>query len=95
MAYILRNIGEAQNVPYFTFECDDVEDLPLIDVSRAVMGSRCYVINTGNWYALNSKKQWKVMPASATGSGSGSGSGSGDSGGASDDDIIYEGGMEV
>lgn len=92
MAYILRNIGEAQNVPYYTFECDDTEDLPLIDVSRAVMGSRCYVINTGTWYALNSKKQWKEMPAGATGSGSGSG-GSGGSG--SGDDIIYEGGVEV
>lgn len=91
MAYILRNIGNSTNTPYYTFECDDVDDLPLVDTSDAVMGSRCYVINTGTWYALNSKKQWKEMPAGANG---GSGGGSGGSG-SGDGDIIYEGGMEI
>lgn len=91
MAYVLKNIGRATNMPYYTFECDDVEDLPLIDISEAIMGSRCYVINTGASYALNSKKEWKIIPTS-----SGEGGDSGGSGGSgSEGDLIYEGGMEV
>lgn len=84
MAYILRTIGKASNVPYHYFECDNESDLSTIDVSQSVMGSRCYVINTGKTYALNSNKQWKVVPSSSGG------------GGADPEDyIIYDGGEEV
>ena len=62
MAYILKKIGKTTNVPYYYFECDTESDLSTIDVSNVVMGSRCYVINSGNSYALNSEKQWKLIP---------------------------------
>ena len=62
MAYILKKIGKTTNVPYYYFECDTESDLSTIDVSNIVMGSRCYVINSGNSYALNSEKQWKLIP---------------------------------
>ena len=62
MAYILKKIGKTTNVPYYYFECDTESDLSTIDVSNVVMGSRCYVINSGNSYSLNSEKQWKLIP---------------------------------
>lgn len=88
MAYILKSIGKASNVPYHYFECDNESDLSTIDTSRAPMGSRCYVINSGKTYALNSLKQWKYVPAGSGGSGD---SGGGESGGS---DIYYDGGEE-
>ena len=33
------------------------------------MGSRCYVINSGNLYVLNSAKVWKKAPVSTGGGG--------------------------
>lgn len=82
MAYILKKIGKASNVPCQYFECDEEADLPTINVSSAPMGSRCYIINSGKTYALNSAKVWKLVPAS---------------GGSSDPDpdyeeVIYDGG---
>lgn len=85
MAYILRTIGKASNVPYHYFECDNESDLSTIDVSQSVMGSRCYVINTGRTFALNSSKQWKLVPSGSSGGGSAE----------PDKDIIYDGGEEV
>lgn len=87
MTYILKAIGKSTNVPYHFFECDNESDLSTIDVSRAPMGSRCYVINAGEIYALNSLKQWRIVPQS---SGSSGGSGTPDGG-----NIIYDGGEEV
>lgn len=75
MAYILKMIGKTTNVPYHYFECDTESDLSTIDVSNVVMGSRCYVINSGNSYALNSEKQWKLIPLGSSGGGIGEGSG--------------------
>lgn len=89
MAYILKKVGEASNIPYHYFECDNESDLSSINVASAPMGSRCYVINSGKYYALNSLKQWIYSP---TGSG---GSGEGGSGGGGSSDIIYDGGEEV
>ena len=85
MAYILKKIGEMTNTPYRTFECDDDSDLTTIDISGIPMGSRCYVINSGKWYALNSVGEWK--PISVAGGGGG--------GGSEGDRIIYDGGEEV
>ena len=85
MASILKRIGKQSNVPFHTFECDDVSDLSKIDVSQSPMGSRCYVINTGTWYALNSAKKWKAMPASGGGGGDTPEEG---------EEIIYDGGEE-
>lgn len=62
MASILKKIGKTANVPYYTYECDTIADMNAIDVSFALMGSRCYVINTGEWFALNSAKEWKLVP---------------------------------
>lgn len=86
MASILKQIGKQTNVPCHTFECDDVSDLSKIDVSKSPMGSRCYVINTGDWYALNSAKAWKKVPA-------GGNSGGGDTP-EEGEDIVYDGGEE-
>ena len=89
MAHILKKIGKSTNIPYRTFECDNESDLASIDVVGAPMGSRCYVINSGKTYALNSSHQWKLVP--------------GNSGGSddpvvpdepTDKDIIYDGGEE-
>ena len=79
MASILRKIGNADNVSVNYYEVDTERDMLEIDVSNAPMGSRCYVINTGSTYALNSSKEWKLVP---TGGGGGTPSG----------DVIYDGG---
>ena len=88
MASILRKIGNADNVAVNYYEVDTERDMQEIDVANAPMGSRCYIIDTGDTYALNSNKEWKSVPK-----GSGGdiiydgGSDSGSSG-----DIIYDGG---
>ena len=69
MASILKKIGNSSNVPFQTFEVDNFADMQTLDVSRAIMGSRCYIINTGETYALNSDKQWKKVPAGSGGGG--------------------------
>ena len=79
MASILRKIGNADNVAVNYYEVDTERDMWEIDVSNAPMGSRCYVINTGSTYALNSSKDWKLVPI-----GGGGGTPSGD--------VIYDGG---
>ena len=81
MAYILRKIGNADNIAVNYYEVDTERDMWEIDVSNVPMGSRCYVINTGSTYALNSSKEWKLVP---TGGGSGGETPSGN--------IIYDGG---
>lgn len=84
MAYILKKIGKATNVPYHYFECDNETDLSAIKVINIPMGSRCYVINSGKTYALNSLKEWKIVPMSS----------SGGSGGEFGGDIVNDGGEE-
>ena len=85
MSYILKKIGKSTNVPYRTFECDDESDLNAIDVTGVPMGSRCYVINSGKWFALNSVGEWKNIPNSGTSGGDVPQPG---------DDVIYDGGEE-
>lgn len=85
MAYILKKIGELTNTPYRTFECDDESDLTNIDITGIPMGSRCYVIESGKWFALNSAGEWKAIP-----SGGGT-----NPDGPDGDKIIYDGGEEV
>ena len=96
MAYILKKIGNTANVPCRTFECDNESDLSSIDVSAAPMGSRCYVINTGKVYALNSDKVWKLVPNSSSSDQNydGGDEGSGNTG-PEGSDVIYDGGEEV
>lgn len=69
MAYILRQKGSDTNILCHYFECDEESDLSTINTSSAPMGSRCYVINSGNLYALNSAKVWKKVPISTGGGG--------------------------
>lgn len=69
MAYILRQKGSDTNILCHYFECDEESDLSTIDTSSAPMGSRCYVINSGNLYVLNSAKVWKKAPVSTGGGG--------------------------
>ena len=70
MSYILKKIGKSANIPYRTLECDDESDLNAIDITEVPMGSCCYVINSGKWFALNSIGKWKNIPNSG-GGGSG------------------------
>lgn len=72
MAYVLRKIGNADNVAVNYYEVDTEHDMLEIDVANAPMGSRCYIINVGSTYVLNSNKEWKLVP---TGGGSGGGDG--------------------
>lgn len=80
MASILRKIGNADNIAVNYYEVDTERDMLEINVSNAPMGSRCYVINTGSTYALNSSKEWKLVPTGSGGGGTPSG------------DVIYDGG---
>ena len=62
MSYILRKVGNATNIAINQYEADTELDMRDINVQEAPMGSRCYVINTGAWYVLNDKGEWKVVP---------------------------------
>lgn len=98
MASILKQIGKQTNIPYHTFNCDDKSDMEAIDVSRSPMGSRCYVINDGDSYILNSKKEWKLVPRGSGSSGGDiiyDGGEETDSGSSTGGDIIYDGGEET
>lgn len=37
---------------------DTEDDLNTFDVDNLSMGTSCFVINTSNYYMLNSKKEW-------------------------------------
>ena len=58
------SIGNADNIAINYYEVDTEHDMQEIDVANAPMGSRCYVVNTGSTYALNSSKEWKLVPTS-------------------------------
>lgn len=85
MAYILKNIGNKPNIPYRVFECDSTEDISKIPTAGVLMGSRCYVINEGKEFALNSAGEWKRVPSS---------SGGGEEPEPEIETIIYDGGSE-
>ena len=72
MSYILRKVGNATNIAVNQYEADTELDMKDINVHEAPMGSRCYIINTGAWYVLNDKGEWKVVPKKE-GGGSGQG----------------------
>ena len=69
MSYILRKVGNATNIAVNQYEADTELDMKDINVQEAPMGSRCYVINTGVWYVLNDKGEWKVVPKKGGGGG--------------------------
>ena len=69
MAYILSKVGQSFNVPVHIYEADTEEDMKDINIQEAPMGSRCYVINTGAWYVLNDKSEWKIVPKKEGGGG--------------------------
>ena len=69
MSYILRKVGNATNIAVNQYEADTELDMKDINVQEAPMGSRCYVINTGAWYVLNDKGEWKVVPNKEGGDG--------------------------
>ena len=61
MAYITKKIGDRYNQPTYYFECDDIADMADIPLLMVPMGSRCFVINEGARYALNSNQEWKLV----------------------------------
>ena len=69
MSYILRKVGNATNIAVNQYEADTELDMKSINVQEAPMGSRCYIINTGAWYVLNDKGEWKVVPKKEGGGG--------------------------
>ena len=69
MSYILRKVGNATNIAVNQYEADTELDIKDINVQEAPMGSRCYVINTGVWYILNDKGEWKIVPKKEGGGG--------------------------
>lgn len=80
MASNLIKIGKSDNIPICTYNVDTEEDMNTIDLQDVPMGSKCYIINDGKWYMLNSEGKWITI----------SGAGSGGSGGCdlSDSDIL-------
>ena len=71
MAYILSKVGQSFNVPVYIYEADTEEDMNTIDLQGVPMGSKCYIMNAGKWYMLNSKGEWKIMPSGSGGGASG------------------------
>ena len=59
MSYILRKVGNATNIAINQYEADTELDMKDINVQEAPMGSRCYVIESGNTYVLNGSKEWR------------------------------------
>lgn len=71
MAYILKKIGNRNNIPYYYYECDSQEDMNNINVENVPMGSVCYIINDDAAYTLNSSKEWKTRSISGGGGSEG------------------------
>ena len=71
MAYILSKVGQSFNVPVHTYKADTKEDMNTIDLQGVPVGSKCYIINNGKWYMLNSERKWKAMSISSGGGSSG------------------------
>ena len=67
MASKLIKIGKSYNIPICTYNVDTEEDMNTIDLQGVPMGSKCYIINDGKWYMLNSKGEWKIMPSGGGG----------------------------
>ena len=67
MAYILSKVGQSFNVPVHTYEADTEEDMNTIDLQGVPIGSKCYIINDGKRYMLNSDGKWKAMSFSGGG----------------------------
>lgn len=61
MAYVLKRVGKTPNVPYHVYNCDTKADLLDIDIEDVPMGSRCYVIDLGQWFILNGSDEWKEV----------------------------------
>ena len=59
MSYILRKVGNATNIAVNQYEADTELDIKDINVQEAPMGSRCYIIESGNTYVLNGSKEWR------------------------------------
>ena len=62
MASELIKIGKSDNIPICTYNVDTEEDMNTIDLQGVPMGSKCYIINDGKWYMLNSEGKWEAMP---------------------------------
>ena len=67
MASKLIKIGKSDNIPICTYNVDTEEDMNTIDLQGVPMGSKCYIINDGKWYMLNSERKWKAVSRSGGG----------------------------
>lgn len=77
MGYV--NISTSGHIKYGLkyFLCDTEKDIDNLSIEET-MGSTAEVIETGNKYVLNSKRQWTLLPNTG---------GNGGSGGMSDEDL--------
>lgn len=90
--HVMKTVAKNPNISFREFVCDTVDELSEIDLSGAAMSSTCYVIETGETYILNGKKEWKIykgVSGSGTGNTGGAGSGSGEDFSGT---VIYDGG---
>ena len=78
---------KAYGIKHYNIDTED--ELKKIDVSREVMGTTAFVIETSQRYMLNGSKEWKKINATSGGSGSGGGSSEDiwDGGGVDDSDV--------
>ena len=67
MASKLIKIGKSYNIPICTYNVDTEEDMNTIDLQGVPVGSKCYIINDGKWYMLNSERKWKAVSRSGGG----------------------------
>ena len=90
---------KAYGIKHYNIDTED--ELNKIDVSREVMGTTAFVIETSQRYMLNGSQEWKKINSASNGSGSGGsgsediwdGGGVGDSDTPSDDEIQDGGGV--
>lgn len=57
MAFLTRQ-GSKVDYNYKEFYCDNIADLNNIDTSTCAPGSVAYIVNSGQVYMLNNKKEW-------------------------------------
>lgn len=60
MAYLIKQGGKA-DYNYKEFVCDTTEELANIAKQNVCPGSIAYIIETGDIYILNQKKEWEVQ----------------------------------
>lgn len=59
MSYILKQIGDTPNTPYYEFDCDTLADIESISTSMLPMGSVANILEDGASIILNGDGEWR------------------------------------